>query len=201
MSEEIIDSIIEKMLQPRRHFATYTTNQFVDLRPHRDALKRLLRDVYEAHEYALDDWNTRNSPDRPDKALRKNIDKDQEQPYDYGADAGSGLTDEDWREHFDRHYKRPEGNPGRFRDDSGLGKPPLTGVLHIVNEWWRGTLDRRFHPDFSALESLEEWDDKHLPKLNPAARFFYLVAQDVDPLYTIERCRLTADEKYKKLRR
>ncbi len=99
--------------------------------------------------------------------------------------------------------RRRRKNPGRFRDGSDLPRAPLVAVYFLCNQFYRRELGLPFHPDFRPLKWEEDFTlIEQLAMLKGPARFFLLVAQEVDFFnYSAKRCSLVHDGNYKKLDR
>lgn len=175
-----------------------------DLLPHRTSLIACLRHARECYLMEYWDWLGRSTSEgsdwRPHRDERKN--PGDTSPYDYGE---FSAPPDAWQTHWDEFFAKPIAangnrarNPGTFRglENNGppLGKPMLAGVYHRVNRWWRGALGIPFRPNFDGMASADH-DLERLPHLSPAARFFVLFAQEVDPRFTMEHCaRVNSEE-------
>lgn len=100
--------------------------------------------------------------------------------------------------------KRKRKNPGRFRDDDGLPRPPLAAIYFECNRFYRRELGLKFHPDFRPLKWHEDFNLieqlEIIGQRSPTALFFILIAQEIDLLgYTPQRCSLIHDGHYKRL--
>jgi hypothetical protein len=172
----------------------------VDLGPHEASLRRLLVDAHECYLVALDDRETRADPDKPKRRLEDNWSSDDDDAasiYDWGEDAGKGLPD--WDEWWKENYYRPRGNPGSFREAPDIPKKPLIAIYFLVNEWYRRVLGAKFWPDYSSGMEAASDDIGRLPHIGPAARLFFLVANEIDKKHTMDRCRKVHEDYYKKL--
>jgi|GEM_PF-6208382 len=176
---------------------------------HADAMRWLVHEASRTHRLVLGDWLRRNEAEgsewRPHRQLEKNYNPDQPaHDYDYGEHAGAGL--EDWDRWWRENWGRGRGNPGRFHHRRDMAKPPLVAVFHLVNKWWRRVLREPFHPDFSEAGTHDPRtgespsnDAGRLPRLNRAARLFVLVAQEMDPRYSVDLCKRVHDDYYRHL--
>ena len=80
--QDAISYIIEEMSRAEeRARADDKRRRRVDLHPHRDVLRRLLRTARHEHREVASDWTRRNSPEgsewRPHRQLEKNFDPEQ----------------------------------------------------------------------------------------------------------------------------
>ena len=202
-----VSHIIEEMSRAEeRPRADDKQGRRVDLRPHKDALRRLLRKARHVHREVASDWKRRNSTEgsqwRPRRQLEKNFDPEErarETSYDYGDDAGSGFN-QSWDDWWHEIWGKGRGNPGHFREHPEIPKRPLVAVYYLVNRWWRLVLRQPFWPTFSegGLEAATK-DHERLVHLGPAARFFFLVANKIDRRYTMDLCKKVHDDYYGKL--
>jgi len=72
-------------------------------------------------------------------------------------------------------------------------------IYKLVNRWWRKVLREKFWPDYSSGLEAATTDHERIVHLGPAARFFFLVANEIDSQYTIDLCKKVHDDDYKKL--
>jgi len=194
-----VSNIIEKVAQDvvnedRRD----KIRQGIDLAAYKPQLRTLLRDAYEIYLTALDDWQARNDPDKPEERLEDNWDEDEQSPPDYRDNAGAGL--DDWDIYWKHFYYR---GPGRKHD---LPVEPLHPVFLHVRNWWRKTLDTPFSVNYKSYprnwdfaksdeDHESEADDNYRPPRNqekdmqfysPQGRLFLLVVQELDNNYTAD---------------
>ena len=107
----------------------------------------------------------------------------------------AAAEDEWWKE----NYYRPRGNPGSFREAPDIPKKPLIAIYFLVNEWYRRVLGAKFWPDYSSGMEAASDDIGRLPHIGPAARLFFLVANEIDKKYTMDRCKKVHEDYYRKL--
>ena len=197
-----IPTIIEQMAEDEeRDRADRPKREGLDLKPHEDALRWLLREADLLHSLVMSDWRARNEAEgsiwRPSHRLRDNQDLDEPEPtHNYGDMAGEGL--EDWDKWWRENYGKGRSNPGRFHLRPDLPKPPLTAVYFLVNKWWRRVLRKPFRPDYSGRQN-HLGDLKNMPRFNAAARLFLLIAQELDVEYKSRLCARVHDDSYRKL--
>ncbi len=198
--EGAISHIVERMnLAEELAHSDDNRGRVVKLDKHRDALRWLLRETARVHREAKSDWRRRNEDEgsewRPHKRLERNIDPDEpEVPYDYGELAGEGL--DDWEAWWRKSWGKGRGHPGHFREHPEIPKAPLVAIYFLVNRWWRRVLHEPFWPDYSSGPDAADKDPERLVHLGPAARFFFLVASEVDREYTIDLCKKVHDDYY-----
>ncbi len=201
--EGAITHIVEQMeLAEERAHSDDNRGRVVKLGKHMDALRWLLREAERVHHEVKSDWLRRNADEgsewRPHKRLERNIDPDEpEVPYDFGELAGEGL--DDWEAWWRSIWGKKSGNPGRFRVHPDIPKPPLIAIYFLVNQWWRRVLHRPFWPDFASGLDAADKDTERLVHLGPAARLFFLVANEVSIEYTMDLCKKVHDDYYSKL--
>jgi hypothetical protein len=163
----------------------------LDLDKNQAYVVMLLRRTRYAHRMLLSGHMRRNDPEWQVPRARPRG----RGPYDYGDMAGMGM--DDWDEWWTSIWGRLRGNPGRFRG-SDVPKAPLLAIYYMCNRFWRYTQHQAFWPDFRKAEAYAT-DADAIPDLNPAARFFLLVAQDADRKYNCDLCARVHDANYRSL--
>ena len=98
------------------------------------------------------------------------------------------YEEEEWPKYFGRPHKRS--NPRKFQDGSGLAKPPLVAVYHVVNEWFVRVVGQSFCPKFA--DDGSEGDH--------AADVFCAVAEVLDHRYTPIHCKWVHGKHYRDLK-
>ena len=174
----------------------------VDLSAHEESLRLFLAECIEAYDVAFDDWVTRDNQRKPKKRLENNWPSDNatEFLHDYGDDAVVGQSD--WSDHYERFYFRGRGNPGRARDPDAMDVvvPPLYEVYWLARDWWIKNVDSRgFNPKYPP--EYENGPRSEFGKFNPAGRFLYLIASEIDPRYTPKICANIKDTLKRKRRK
>ena len=112
---------------------------------------------------------------------------------------GDGF-DQSWDDWWRENWGKSRGNPGRFRDDPELAKPPLVAIYFLVNKWWQRTLKKPFWPSYSegGIEAADT-DRERLEHVPASARFFFLISNEIDRKYSMRRCKQVHDDYYKEL--
>ena len=180
-------AFISELLKPIKRPNALKPGKGRDLTRYSRSLVRLLEEVADTYQVAVDEYEDQANPDKPKRVLEENLASanDQVAPYDYGEDAGAGLGD--WKEFWRRHYHRNAKNPGTNRGEPLRGGPlppvaPLRPVYYAVCNWWMNEARLGpFNPSFS-YESELPYDFAHC---NTAARLSILICQWLDPRVTI----------------
>lgn len=151
----------------------------------REKIARLLAEALEKYLEAKDDFETRNSPERPKRRRPDHGPEDAICDFDYGKYAAD-CFDTTWEECWDDLYARGRGNPGTNRA-GGPPIAPLRWVYILLRDWWRAEGLGRFHPTFSTGKLPDEPYAES--DLNPASRFLLSMIQVLDARYSAENAR------------
>jgi hypothetical protein len=205
VSDDPIPNIIEEVKWSVKRYTTPDEDgEGVDLLQYKDELRELLSVAHERYKFALEEWEARAGPNKPKEKLKENWDPDDFGPvYDYGDMAGADLDYVDkwgnrhnWDEHWQRFHSGLVGNQGGSRDgskDAGVRPiPPLYPVYVLVRKWWLkyigGGFNLKYHTNPELGDNIPRNSPKHMPYINPPARLFLLVAQDINFRYTVSNC-------------
>ena len=138
------------------------------------------------------------SPQKPYRRLSRNS-SPEETRFAYRDFYSPEDAERDWVAWWVENWYRPRGRPFWFTVPGHGGrkmmKPPLVHIYRTCNAFFRRVLGVEFFPIFKANDHVVS-DAAAMPDLNPAARFFLLVAQAVDPSYTREHCKRVHDDCY-----
>lgn len=197
---ELADEIIARVGAPvGNNSISHRPSRPMDLRPHREAVAKLMAELQEAYLCALGDYEMRNDPQRPERKLRKKdiarygVPVGPATGFDYSAFVDD-TPDNAWEQHWDEVYRRQRGNPGRSRL-GGLPITPLYMVLTSVRRWWRSQGLGAFNPIFNC--EANEGEGYQAASYNAPLRFLFAVIQTLDPDYTIENVRSVCDTRRK----
>jgi len=160
----------------------------VDLEPHARALRNLVDEVWEEHDFVERDLALRSDPKKPTRREWARTAKAVKPKYDYSAYLSphdKAQLEREHAEHYDSVLARPRSNPG-VSHYNGLPLAPLAAVYELLRQRWQARdLGWAWDPDYRADEDHRA---SRLESMNPSLRMLYLVARSCGPEYSVTNC-------------
>lgn len=154
-----------------------------------DRVEKLVEVAWTRYNLKLEDCRRVGDPEgseaRPCRDPKTEEHWEDFEPSD--EDDGFEGWEEDHQRWWDDYHSKGKGNPGTFRDGSGVYKDPVKILYHTVNCWWRRYVRKEFCPDFgglndddSARAALDMTPADRAPMLKDDARLLLMVANEID---------------------